>query len=50
VQIKIRKPTLEETEEYKTTLGLEGDLQSRVALNEMKAILESAPIEGLIID
>ena len=50
LEIKIRKSTFEELEQYKNQLGLRGDLSSRVNLDEAKQILEQSNIEGLIID
>lgn len=51
VQIKIRKPPLQEIEMFMDTLGLpDSNLNARTDLEEAKRKLESAPIEGLIID
>ena len=50
LQIKIRKPNQEELEDFKTHLGLTGELSSRVNLADAKLQLENSSLEGLIID
>ena len=50
LEIKIRKTTFEELDQFKNTLGLQGDLASRVNLDEAKQTLERTDIEGLIIE
>lgn len=50
LEIKIRKASFEELENYKNQLGLTGELSSRVNLEDSKRTLENSSIEGLIID
>lgn len=50
VEIKIRKPSFEELEQFRDSIGLNGPLNKRQSLEEAKQILANSNLEGLIID
>lgn len=50
LEIKIKKTSYDLLNELKTSLQLDGDLNSKINLQTAKTILENSDIEGLIID